>query len=67
MAKRTAPVAAADDGRIEYRVVDGVTHINGAKVTGKTVRLTAAEAVYDLSLDRIRPAEVKSRATGEDA
>lgn len=67
MAKRTVPIAAADDGRTEYHVVDGVTHINGAKVTGKTLRLTAAEAVYDLSLDRIRRVEVKSGATGEGA
>ena len=67
MAKRTAPVAAADDGRLEYHVVDGVTRINGSKVTGKTVRLTAAEAVYDLSLDRIRPAEVKGGSPVEDA
>lgn len=52
--KSAAPmVAAADDGRQEYVLAAGVTVVNSRKVTGRTVRLTLAEALYDLSLGRI--------------
>lgn len=54
MAKKTVPVALeADDGRCSYRLAAGVTRVNGQKVSGVEVRLTAQEALYDLSLGRI--------------
>jgi|GEM_PF-2373486 len=63
MAKNTLPAnageqrAAASDKK-EYRVKPGVPWINGKRVgNAKTVALTAAEAAYDLGLDRIAPAD----------
>lgn len=38
---------------LEYKVAEGVTHVDGRKVTGATVMLTREQALYDLSLDRI--------------
>ncbi|MDQ0314850.1 hypothetical protein [Amorphus orientalis] len=40
----------------EYEVAEGVTWVNGAKVPAtREVSLTAKEATYDLSLNRIWP------------
>lgn len=54
MAKRVPKqIAAADDGRTDFAVCEGVPQVNGKKVSGKIVRLTVAEALYDLALGRI--------------
>lgn len=55
--------AADDDGRKQFAVADGVAIVNGKKVTGATVRLTEAEALYDLSVGRITA--VDSEASGD--
>ncbi|WP_281978806.1 hypothetical protein [Pseudorhizobium flavum] len=63
-AKASEPISAANgataapDGKSRYRVRPGVAWINGKRV-GKdaVVELTPQEAVYDLSLDRIAPAD----------
>lgn len=65
MAKRSAPaVIAPDDGIRSYLVADGVTHVNGQKVTEQTVRLTAEQALYDLAVGRVIPVTDTS-ATGD--
>lgn len=53
--KTEKPIMAAPDGdgRLDYAVAEGVTRVNGQKVTTPTVRLNAAEALQDLSLGRI--------------
>lgn len=66
MAKQTIPAktiipaastAARADGRTEFHIRPGTAWVNGAKTrSAKTVLLTASEAAYDLSLDRIAPA-----------
>ncbi len=43
--------------RTAYAVCAGVTHVNGAPVTGSPVLLTAAEAAFDLAHGRIRRVE----------
>lgn len=58
MKKTTRKAAAASDGKLEFRIRPGVDWINGRRVDGAaTVRLTAAEAAYDLGLSRISPAD----------
>lgn len=67
MAKRSVPVViAADDGMRSYRVADGVTHLNGRRVTEQTVRLTSEQALYDLAVGRITPV-IDDSATGDGA
>lgn len=51
--KKPAAPKVAEDGRVEYRVSDGVSHVNGKAVKTATVRLTPAEALYDVSLGRL--------------
>ncbi|MGF9694703.1 hypothetical protein AAIH46_17925 [Rhizobium sp. 0TCS1.26] len=47
-----------EDGRSEYHLKPGVAWINGKRAgTAKTVFLNDAEAAYDLSLDRVAPAD----------
>ncbi len=50
---KVAATPAVNDGRVSYRVMDGVERVNGTKVASKTVSLTPAEALYDLALGRI--------------
>ncbi|MCX2722611.1 hypothetical protein [Roseibium salinum] len=46
-----------------YYVADGVGTINGARVpSSRTVKLTDAEARYDLALERISPKKPKTGA-----
>lgn len=53
----TSTAAPRADGRTEFHVRPGTPWVNGARVRdAKTVFLTASEAAYDLSLDRIAPA-----------
>jgi hypothetical protein len=59
-------VAASDDGRQEYALAEGVTVVNSRKVAGRTVRLTLAEALFDLSLGRILPM-VQADDTSDEA
>lgn len=49
--------APGDDGRREYVVAEGLTRVNGKKISTTTVRLTPAEALQDLSLGRISLAD----------
>lgn len=56
--KIVAATAVSEQTLVTYRVSEGVDRINGKKVTGSTVQLTAAQAFYDLSLGRITPADV---------
>ena len=66
MAKRSAPaVTVFDDGMLSYRVADGVTHLNGQKVTDQTVRLTRDQALYDLAIGRLMPLADPSPAADE--
>lgn len=66
MAKRSAPpVTVADDGLRSYRVADGVTHLNGQRVTDQTVRLTMDQALYDLAIGRLMPLADTSPTNGE--
>lgn len=53
-----------DQTRQAYEVCPGVTQVAGSPVTSDTVRLTAAEAAFDLALGRIRR---KPEATGRRA
>ncbi|WP_137136557.1 hypothetical protein [Rhizobium sp. FKY42] len=64
MAKKTvaAPAARERTGVTTYQVSEGVTLINGKKVEGKTVELTPAEALYDLSLGRLIDPKPKAEA-----
>ena len=62
----TAPVIG-EDGRAEYKVAPGVAHVAGRKVTTSTIRLTPPEAMYDLALERISPADGKPSLPGEGA
>ena len=56
--KIVAAPAVGEQALVTYRVSEGVDRINGKKVTGSTVQLTPAQALYDLSLGRIAPADV---------
>ncbi|KZM44486.1 hypothetical protein [Labrenzia sp. OB1] len=48
--------------RKTYQVADGVSVINGAQVpANRTVKLTPAEARYDLSIGRLTHAKPVSR------
>jgi hypothetical protein len=58
-AKTIVPAPVADK-LIEYKVAEGVTHVDGKKVKTPTVMLTRGQALYDLSLDRISPAAPKA-------
>lgn len=58
--------AAGDDGRKQFAVADGVAIVNGKKVTGATVRLTATEALYDLSVGRIGAVDSEASGDGGD-
>lgn len=54
MAKsKVAATPAVNDGRVSYRVMDGVERVNGIKVSGSTIPLLPSEALYDLALGRI--------------
>ncbi|HEX5935820.1 MAG TPA: hypothetical protein VFY63_16800 [Pseudorhizobium sp.] len=55
-AGETPPAVA--DGRTDFRIKPGVEWINGRRVRGRTsVRLTPAEAAYDLGLSRLSPVD----------
>ena len=56
--KKIVAAPAVGEALVTYRVSEGVDRINGKKVTGSTVQLTPAQALYDLSLGRITPADV---------
>ena len=56
--KIVAARAVGEQSIVTYRVSEGVDRIDGKKVTGSTVQLTPAQALYDLSLGRITPADV---------
>lgn len=62
--KKTVPDVTSGDAA-DYAVADGVTVVNGQPVRGRKVRLTLAEALFDLSLGRIEPVNALS-ARGPD-
>jgi hypothetical protein len=66
MAKKFLPTPSlVDDGPVEYMVSPGVTHVNGAKVSSQTVRLTPEQALYDLAVGRLSlPPERRSSSEG---
>ena len=51
--KIVAAPAVSEQTIVTYRVSEGVDRINGKKISGDTVQLTPAEALYDLSLGRL--------------
>lgn len=56
MSRKKAPAPMpVDNGLVEYKVAEGVTHVDGKKVSSDTVKLTREQALFDLSLDRISP------------
>lgn len=63
MSKRSVPaVIQAENGLIEYRVAAGVTFINGQKVSSETVQLRPEQALYDLAVGRLTPANAPQSA-----
>lgn len=68
MAKRVPKqIAAADDGRADFTVREGVSQVNGKKVSGEIVRLTEAEALYDFALGRIARAAISAAGRNDGA
>lgn len=62
--KVTLDVTAGDTA--DYNVAHGVTIVNGQPVRGRKVRLTLAEALFDLSLGRIEPVKALSEKPADD-
>ncbi len=53
-------ILATSDGRTDYFVKPGVAWVNGRRVTGDKVRLTDAEARFDLDHGRISKKSFRS-------
>lgn len=64
--KNLVPDVTAGDAE-DYNVAHGVTIVNGQPVRGRKVRLTLAEALFDLSLGRIEPVKALSGKTADEA